>query len=217
MEFQGKIDLRKVSHEFDECIQENLPGHVISFGNITKITVSPVKITFTPDSKRVVLIHEMGGRTLTPPKRAIFFELSGKQAGLLHQPLEKEDVAIRLRPPLELRAGLDRLAITPETASGVVLSHTHLDHAGGLADFPNAQYIFFEEAFESVRGKQGWNAVKLGFLPDTEVEFRVKGNSVELVRAKDKGQLRGRKLISQMRGKATVSMSTDEIMALTRG
>jgi len=58
---------------------------------------------------------------------------------------------------------------------------------------------------------------KLGFLPDTEVEFKVKGNSVELVRAKNKGQLRGRKLISQMRGKATVRMSTDEIMALTRG
>jgi len=35
--------------------------------------------------------------------------LSGKQAGLLHQPLEKEDVPIRLRPPLELRAGLGRL------------------------------------------------------------------------------------------------------------
>ena len=58
---------------------------------------------------------------------------------------------------------------------------------------------------------------KLGFLPDTEVEFRVKGNSVELVRAKSKWQLRGRKLISQMRGRATVRMSTDEIMALTRG
>jgi antitoxin PrlF len=58
---------------------------------------------------------------------------------------------------------------------------------------------------------------KLGFLPDTEVEFKVKGNSVELVRAKSKEQLRGRKLISQMRGKATVRMSTDEIMALTRG
>jgi multidrug efflux pump subunit AcrB len=35
--------------------------------------------------------------------------LTGKQTGLLHQPLEKEDVLIRLRPPLELRAGLDRL------------------------------------------------------------------------------------------------------------
>ncbi len=57
----------------------------------------------------------------------------------------------------------------------------------------------------------------MGFLPDTEVEFKVKGNSVELVRAKSKGQLRGRKLISQMRGKATVRMSTDEIMSLTRG
>lgn len=57
----------------------------------------------------------------------------------------------------------------------------------------------------------------LGFLPDTEVEFKVKGNSVELVRVKSKGSLRGRKLISQMRGKATVRMSTDEIMSLTRG
>jgi multidrug efflux pump subunit AcrB len=35
--------------------------------------------------------------------------LSGTQAGLLHQPLEKEDVGIYLRPPLEMRAGLDRL------------------------------------------------------------------------------------------------------------
>ena len=58
---------------------------------------------------------------------------------------------------------------------------------------------------------------KLGFLPDTEVEFKVKGNSVEMVKAESKERLRGRKLISQMRGKATVRMSTDEIMALTRG
>jgi AbrB family looped-hinge helix DNA binding protein len=58
---------------------------------------------------------------------------------------------------------------------------------------------------------------KMGFLPDTEVEFRIKGNSVELIKAKRKGQLRGSKLITQLRGKATVRMSTDEIMALTRG
>ena len=58
---------------------------------------------------------------------------------------------------------------------------------------------------------------KMGFLPDTEVEFKVKGNSVELVKAKNRGKLRGSKLISQMRGKATVSMTTDEIMSLTRG
>jgi len=48
----------------------------------------------------------------------------------------------------------------------LIISHFHADHLGGLADFPKAQYIFFEEAFESVRGKQGWAATKLAFLPD---------------------------------------------------
>ena len=47
----------------------------------------------------------------------------------------------------------------------LIISHFHADHIGGLADFPNAQYIFFKEAFESVQGKQGWGAVKLAFLP----------------------------------------------------
>jgi multidrug efflux pump subunit AcrB len=45
--------------------------------------------------------------------------LTGTQAGLLHQPLEKEDVAILLRPPLAQRAGLDRLqAIDVPSADG---------------------------------------------------------------------------------------------------
>jgi multidrug efflux pump subunit AcrB len=45
--------------------------------------------------------------------------LSGDKAGLLHQPLEKEDVDIVLQPPLALRAGLERLkAITLGTADG---------------------------------------------------------------------------------------------------
>ena len=35
--------------------------------------------------------------------------LSGTQAGLLHQPLEKEDVPIMLQPPLAERAGLEQL------------------------------------------------------------------------------------------------------------
>ena len=45
--------------------------------------------------------------------------LSGATAGLLHQPLEKEDVAIVLQPPLALRAGLERLkAIHVSAADG---------------------------------------------------------------------------------------------------
>jgi len=57
---------------------------------------------------------------------------------------------------------------------------------------------------------------KLGLLPDTEVEFRVDGNVAILSKAE--GALRrGRRLVDVMRGRATVKMSTDEIMAMTRG
>jgi multidrug efflux pump subunit AcrB len=49
------------------------------------------------------------GITVAHINEVLTLTLTGKQAGLLHQPLEKEDVPIRLRPPLALRAGLDRL------------------------------------------------------------------------------------------------------------
>ncbi len=51
--------------------------------------------------------------------------LSGDTAGLLHQPLEKEDVPIILQPPLALRAGLERLkaiTLSTPTADAVALS-----------------------------------------------------------------------------------------------
>ncbi len=57
---------------------------------------------------------------------------------------------------------------------------------------------------------------RLGLLPDTEVEFEVVGDSVRVRKAR-KGQSRGRALVEHMRGKGTVRMTTDEIMALTRG
>jgi len=57
---------------------------------------------------------------------------------------------------------------------------------------------------------------KMGFQPNTEVDFLVKGDTVQLVKVKSSGRSRGQKLVAQMRGKATVRMTTDEIMALTR-
>ena len=54
----------------------------------------------------------------------------------------------------------------------------------------------------------------LGFLPHTDVEFeRVNG---ELIIRKAKKSVRGNNLIEAMAGKSSVSMSTDEIMKLTR-
>ena len=57
---------------------------------------------------------------------------------------------------------------------------------------------------------------KLGLLPDTEVEFEIDGRAVRLRKAKGK-RTRGRSIVAHLKGKATQSMSTDEILALTRG
>ncbi|WP_305047114.1 AbrB/MazE/SpoVT family DNA-binding domain-containing protein [Geoalkalibacter sp.] len=57
---------------------------------------------------------------------------------------------------------------------------------------------------------------KLGLLPHTEVEFVVEGNVAYLKKAKESNR-RGKALVEKMRGRATVKMTTDEIMALTRG
>ena len=56
---------------------------------------------------------------------------------------------------------------------------------------------------------------QLGLLPDTEVQFQIRHNRVLIEKAQT--QRRGARMIEQMRGRATGKMSTDEIMALTRG
>jgi AbrB family looped-hinge helix DNA binding protein len=57
---------------------------------------------------------------------------------------------------------------------------------------------------------------QLGLLENTEVEFAVVGDSVRIRKAR--GSLaRGRSVVAHLRGRATRGMSTDEIMALTRG
>jgi len=58
---------------------------------------------------------------------------------------------------------------------------------------------------------------KAGLLPNTEVDFEFDGKVVRLVRAKAvrKGG-RGVRIVSHLRGRGDVAMSTDAIMALTR-
>ena len=59
---------------------------------------------------------------------------------------------------------------------------------------------------------------RLGLLPNTEIEFVVRGDSVRIVKAQasrreDRGQLAVRKLRGSARSAA---LTTDQIMALTR-
>ena len=59
---------------------------------------------------------------------------------------------------------------------------------------------------------------KAGLLPHTQVEFEYDGSAVRIVRAvKSRKESRGEKVIRVLRGSATRKMTTDEIMALTRG
>ena len=58
---------------------------------------------------------------------------------------------------------------------------------------------------------------KAGLLPDTDVEFTYDGESVRIVRAPPcVGAGRGARVVAHLRGCGDVSLSTDEIMAMTR-
>ncbi len=57
---------------------------------------------------------------------------------------------------------------------------------------------------------------RLGILPGAEVEFEVEDDAVKVIPIRD-GRTRGRRIVEHLRGRGTVKMSTDEIMALTRG
>jgi AbrB family looped-hinge helix DNA binding protein len=57
-----------------------------------------------------------------------------------------------------------------------------------------------------------------GLLPNTEVDFEFDGKVVRIVRATaSKKEGRGALLVAHLKGRGDIAMSTDEIMALTRG
>jgi AbrB family looped-hinge helix DNA binding protein len=60
---------------------------------------------------------------------------------------------------------------------------------------------------------------RAGLLPNTEVEFLLDGDVVQLRRAvSSRKQSRGERLVAHLRGhRGGLKMTTDEIMALTRG
>jgi AbrB family looped-hinge helix DNA binding protein len=59
---------------------------------------------------------------------------------------------------------------------------------------------------------------KAGLLPHTDIDFVLDGKTVKIVR-KTTGikPSRGARLVAHLKGRGDVAMSTDEIMALTRG
>ena len=56
----------------------------------------------------------------------------------------------------------------------------------------------------------------LGIIPRSEIEFLIEGSNV-LLRPLAEEAGKGKRLLESLKGRATVRMTTDEIMALTRG
>ena len=57
---------------------------------------------------------------------------------------------------------------------------------------------------------------RLGLLPDTEVVFEVAGNVVKVRKAAGSSR-RGDAVVARLKGRSRSRLTTDEIMALTRG
>jgi AbrB family looped-hinge helix DNA binding protein len=56
---------------------------------------------------------------------------------------------------------------------------------------------------------------KLGLRPGIHVEFDIVSDSVRIRKTKDQNS--GRRLVEHLRGRGTGKLTTDQIMALTRG
>jgi antitoxin PrlF len=57
---------------------------------------------------------------------------------------------------------------------------------------------------------------QLGIVAGSDVEFEAQGQTL-IIRKKAGAGTRGRRLTDRLRGRGDVPMTTDEIMALTRG
>ena len=58
-------------------------------------------------------------------------------------------------------------------------------------------------------------AAQLGLLPGSEVQLQITGDSLEI--RKKPTQTKGQTLIATLRGKATTSLSTNNILEISRG
>ena len=60
---------------------------------------------------------------------------------------------------------LKKKGIHPSDIKFIIISHFHADHIAGLRDFPNAEFICSDVAYQDVKNRKGISALKRGFIP----------------------------------------------------
>lgn len=86
----------------------------------------------------------------------------------------------------ELAHQLIQMGIQPNEIKHIIISHFHADHVAGLKDFPNATFYCSNKAYQQVKQKDGFSAVKKGLvkglLPDdfdTRVQLIEESSEIE--------------------------------------
>ncbi len=69
-----------------------------------------------------------------------------------------------VKPSETALAQLQAQGLAADDIGHIILSHFHADHVAGVADFPQARFFCFEDAYEAVRRKKGIGAVRAGYL-----------------------------------------------------
>lgn len=72
---------------------------------------------------------------------------------------------VYLRPEETAIRQLAARGIPATAVRAVIVSHFHADHVCGLADFPNARYLYFEDAYKAICQLRGLQALRAAFLP----------------------------------------------------
>ncbi|MFT5467842.1 MAG: glyoxylase-like metal-dependent hydrolase (beta-lactamase superfamily II) [Verrucomicrobiales bacterium] len=62
-------------------------------------------------------------------------------------------------------AQLEKLGVRPDELKTLIISHFHPDHVAGLRDFPNAEFRYFREAYESALRLSKFKRSMKAFFP----------------------------------------------------
>ncbi|NNJ13604.1 MBL fold metallo-hydrolase [Chloroflexales bacterium ZM16-3] len=72
---------------------------------------------------------------------------------------------LRIRPEQAAVRQLAQIGLAPADIRRVIISHFHADHVAGLRDFPDVPVIASAEAFVSIAGRRGLNALRRAHIP----------------------------------------------------
>lgn len=72
---------------------------------------------------------------------------------------------LHLKPELAVAAQLSRWKLAPGDIKRILISHLHADHIAGLRDFPAAEYILSQFAYDDVMSRKGVRALRRAFIP----------------------------------------------------